>query len=64
MSGWVYIMTNKTNGVLYVGATSNLRHRIWQHRTGAVPGFTKKYGLKRLVFAEPHQTIQSAIRRE
>jgi putative endonuclease len=64
MSGWVYIMTNKPNGILYVGVTSSLRHRAWQHRTGAVPGFTKKYGLKRLVLAEPHQTIQSAIRRE
>ena len=47
MSGWVYIMTNKPNGILYIGATSSLRHRAWQHRTGAVPGFTKKYGLKR-----------------
>ena len=64
MSGWVYIMTNKPNSILYVGATSSLRHRAWQHRTGAIPGFTKKYGLKRLVFAEPHENIQSAIRRE
>ena len=64
MSGWVYIMTNKANGILYVGVTSALRYRAWQHRTGAIPGFTKKYGLKRLVFAEPHETIQSAIQRE
>ncbi len=64
MSGWVYIMTNKPNGIFYVGATSSLRHRAWQHRTGAIPGFTKKYGLKHLVFAEPHEAIQSAIRRE
>ncbi len=64
MAGRVYIMANKPNGILYVGATSSLRHRAWQHRTGALPGFTKKYGLRRLVFAEEHQTIQGAIRRE
>ncbi len=64
MAGWVYIMTNKPNGILYVGVTSSLRHRAWQHRTSALPGFTKRYGLKRLVLAEPHETIQGAIRRE
>lgn len=64
MGGWVYIMTNKPNGTFYVGVTSSLPHRVNQHRTGAVPGFTKKYGLTRLVFAEPHDTIESAIRRE
>ena len=64
MSGWVYIMTNRFNGTLYVGVTANLAARIWQHKTGAVPGFTKQYGLKLLVYAEPHDTIQAAIHRE
>ncbi|HNB28853.1 MAG TPA: GIY-YIG nuclease family protein [Alphaproteobacteria bacterium] len=64
MSGWVSIMTNKPSGILYVGVTGSLRHRAWQHRTGALSGFTRKYGLKRLVFTEEHQTIQGAIRRQ
>ena len=64
MSGWVYIMTNKPNGILYVGVTSQLQSRIWQHRSGTVPGFTKRYGLKRFVYAEPHDRIQDAIARE
>jgi putative endonuclease len=64
VSGWVYIVTNRPNGILYVGVTSQLPARIWQHRTGAVPGFTKRYGLKRLVCAEPHDRIEDAIARE
>ena len=43
MGGWVYIMTNRLNGVLYIGATSEIAARAWQHRTGAVSGFTKRY---------------------
>ena len=62
--GWVYIMTNRPNGTLYVGVTSDLANRTWQHRTGAVPGFTKRYGLKRLVYTESHDDIRSAIQRE
>ena len=57
-------MTNKPNGILYVGVTSQLQSRIWQHRSGAVPGFTKRYGLKRFVYAEPHDRIEDAIARE
>jgi len=64
MSGWVYIMTNRPNGVLYIGATSEIKARAWQHRTGAIPSFTKKYGLTRLVYVERHETMDSAIRRE
>src|SRR3954467_6469623 len=64
VSGWVYIMTNKPNGILYVGVTSNLPARIWQHRTGAVEGFTKRYGLKRFVHAEPHDRLEDDIARE
>ena len=61
---FVYIMTNRTNGVLYIGATSNLPARVHQHRTGAVGGFTKRYNLHRLVWAEEHETAASAIQRE
>ena len=64
MSGWVYIMTNKPNGILYVGVTSELRHRAWQHRSGAIPGFTKKYGVHRLVHYEVCDNMLSAISRE
>ncbi len=58
------MMTNQPNGTLYVGVTSNLARRVWEHREGLVEGFTKKYGLKRLVYAERHETIQLAIQRE
>lgn len=49
MGGWVYIVTNRRNGTLYVGTTVDLARRIWEHREGVADGFTKKYGLKRLV---------------
>jgi putative endonuclease len=62
--GWVYIMTNRPNGVLYVGVTSNLARRVWEHRDGVTEGFTKRYGLKRLVYAERHDDIGAAIQRE
>jgi putative endonuclease len=61
---WVYIVTNRPNGTLYVGVTSNLARRAWEHREGLVNGFTKRYGLKRLVFAERHADIRTAIQRE
>jgi putative endonuclease len=62
--GWVYIVTNRANGTLYVGVTSDLPRRISQHRDGAIEGFTKRYGLKRLVYAEFHEEIRAAIQRE
>jgi putative endonuclease len=61
---WVYIVTNRPNGILYTGVTSNLARRAWEHRDGVVPGFTKRYGLKRLVYVERHADIQTAIQRE
>jgi putative endonuclease len=64
MSGWVYLMTNRPNGTLYVGATANLARRVWEHREGVADGFTKKFGLKRLVYAEWHDDILSAKQRE
>jgi len=62
--GWVYIITNQPNGVLYVGVTSNLIKRVSTHIAGEAPGFTQKYGLKRLVYFERHDDIRSAIARE
>jgi putative endonuclease len=62
--GWVYIMTNRPNGTLYVGVTSDLARRAWEHRTGAVDGFTKRYGLNRLVYTERYDDIRTALQRE
>jgi len=62
--GWVYIMTNRPNGTLYVGVTSDLARRVWEHREGAADGFSKRYGLKRLVYAERYEDIRTAIQRE
>lgn len=62
--GWDYIVTNRSNGTLYLGVTSCLAQRAWQHRTGAIEGFTKRYGLGRLVWYEAHDDIRTAIQRE
>ena len=62
--GWVYIMTNRPNGTLYIGVTSDLARRVWEHREGLIEGFTKRYGLKRLVYAERYDDIRIAIQRE
>ena len=62
--GWVYIMTNRPNGTLYIGVTNDLARRVCEHREGVVPGFTRRYGLKRLVFCERHDDIRLAIQRE
>ncbi len=64
MAGWVYLVTSKPNGVLYVGVTSDLVRRVFEHRQGSVPGFTKRYGLKRLVYFEPFDDSRDAIQRE
>ena len=60
----VYIVTNKKHGTLYIGVTSNLPARIWQHKQGSLAGFTRNYGLKRLVYFECADSIISAIERE
>jgi putative endonuclease len=60
----VYILANQRNGTLYIGVTSNPAQRIWQHKEGVVEGFTKKYGIKLLVWYELHATMESAITRE
>jgi putative endonuclease len=62
--GWVYIMTNRPNGTLYVGVTSDIQRRAWEHREGVVEGFTREHGLKRLVHVEPFDDIRDAIQRE
>ena len=62
--GWIYIMTNKPDGTLYIGVTGDLTRRIHQHREGSVSGFTKRYNLQRLVYAEHHDGIEQAIQRE
>jgi putative endonuclease len=62
--GYVYIVASKRNGTLYVGVTSDLPRRIYEHREGIVPGFTKRYGVKLLVYYEVLDTITAAIQRE
>ena len=64
MAAFVYIMTNRRNGILYVGVTTELPIRAYQHREGAIPGFTKKYGLKMLVYYEVFDDVRDAIQRE
>ena len=60
----VYILANKRNGTLYVGATSNLIRRIWEHKNDFVEGFTRRYGVHNLVWYEQHPTMHSAYWRE
>ena len=62
--GYVYLLTNKRNGTLYAGVTSDLGRRAWEHRSEAVPGFTRRYGVHRLVWFERHDDIRDAIARE
>lgn len=60
----VYLLCNKPNGTLYIGVTSNLMQRIWQHRENVFEGFTRRHGIKTLVWYECHETMLSAISRE
>jgi putative endonuclease len=64
MGGYVYILTNRPNGTLYVGVTNDLIRRVFEHRSEVVEGFTKRYGLKRLVYFEHFDDIRTAIQRE
>lgn len=61
---WVYIATNQRNTVLYTGVTSNLSRRIEEHKSGKIKGFTKKYNINKLIFAEAFESIQHAIMAE
>ena len=60
----VYILASKRNGTLYVGVTSDIARRVWEHRSNAVGGFVHDYGVHRLVFVEFHETMADAILRE
>ncbi|MBO6783001.1 MAG: GIY-YIG nuclease family protein [Alphaproteobacteria bacterium] len=64
MPGYVYILTNRRHGTLYVGVTNDIVRRVHEHRTGATDGFTKQHDLHRLVFFETHETVPLAIERE
>ena len=60
----VYILANKKNGTLYVGVTSNLLKRVWEHKNNLADGFTKKYSVHKLVYFEQTENIISAMERE
>ncbi len=60
----VYMLASQRNGTLYIGVTSDLIQRIWQHKEGLAEGFTKEYGVKTLVWYEQHETMESAIAKE
>ena len=64
MQPCVYILASERNGTLYIGATSDLVKRVWQHKNDFVEGFTKRYGVHMLVWYELHETMESAITRE
>jgi len=64
MMFFVYMLGSQPHGPLYVGVTSDLVQCMWEHKSKAVPGFTSKYGVDRLVWFEAHQDWESAIRRE
>jgi putative endonuclease len=61
---YVYILASKRNGTLYTGSSSDLIRRVWQHKQKAVPGFTARYGVDRLVWFEGHDTLETAMLRE
>ena len=60
----VYLLASSKNGTLYCGVTSDLAKRVWEHKQGVVEGFTEKYGVKKLVWFEAHESAESAITRE
>ena len=64
MGYWVYILASRPGGTLYVGVTNDLVRRIFEHRNGMVAGFTRRYGVKSLVYYELHDTAVAAIQRE
>ena len=64
MAGYVFVMASQRNGTLYTGVTTDPEGRVYDHREGLLPGFTKKYGCKMLVWYEEHFNIADAIQRE
>jgi putative endonuclease len=61
---WVYILASRIGGTLYIGVTNDLVRRVYEHREGLAEGFTKKYGVHRLVYFEQFDDVENAIRRE
>jgi putative endonuclease len=61
---FVYILASKINGTLYIGITSNLEKRVWEHKNKIIKGFTEKYGVDKLVYYEQTENVESALTRE
>lgn len=61
---YVYILASKKNGTLYIGVTTDLKKRVWQHKNKEIEGFTKKYGVDKLVYFEPYDEYWEAANRE
>ena len=61
---YIYILTNATNKVMYIGVTNNLKRRLYEHKNGLVDGFTKRYRVHKLVYYESYRDIKDAILRE
>jgi putative endonuclease len=61
---YVYMLASKPYGTLYLGVTSDLARRVWEHKNKLVPGFTRRYGVARLVWFETHDSVEAAIQRE
>ena len=64
MAVYVYILASQRNGTLYIGHTDSISRRAWEHREGAMPGFTARYGVKQLVYYEVYEGREAAFRRE
>ena len=64
MAAWTYMLASGRNGTIYLGATTDLAERTWQHRNDLVPSFTVRYGVHRLVWFEEHQDFHRALQRE
>ena len=64
MANYVYMLASRPRGTLYIGVTRDLVGRVWEHRSGAVPGFTPRYGVERLVWFEVFDDVSAAIQRE
>jgi putative endonuclease len=64
MAFYVYILASRRNGTLYIGMTDDLSRRVWQHKTGELPGFTRRYGIKILVWYDVFETRDAAFLRE
>jgi putative endonuclease len=63
-NSYIYILTNKKNGILYIGVTADLSKRIWEHKNKITKGFTSKYNLDKLVYCEHYEDVTMAIKRE